>query len=111
MLFSSAKHEYPDDIFADSRMSFGDHIGELQIRLKRAVFGLFAIVLVGFLLDSLGQEMGWDNVGLGRPMLRFIKEPFEEQVRDFYRKRNERIAGKVANVSVQRTDPAEADRI
>jgi sec-independent protein translocase protein TatC len=111
MFFSADKYSYPDDIFAESRMSFGDHIGELQIRLKRALYGLVLVLLGGFLLDSLGQEMGWDNVGLGRPMLRFIKEPFEAQVRDFYRKRNDRFADKVANVPVHRTDPAEAARI
>jgi len=111
MLFSADKYSYPDDIFAESRMSFGDHIGELQIRLKRALFGLLIVLLGGFLLDSLGQEMGWENVGLGRPMLRFIKEPFEAQVRDFYRKRTDRFAEKVANVAVQRVDPAEAARI
>src|SRR5262245_42299243 len=108
MFFSADKYNYPDDIFAESRMSFGDHIGELQVRLKRALYGLLIVLLGGFLLDSLGQEMGWENVGLGRPMLRFIKEPFEAQVRDFYRKRSQRFDEKVANVSVHRTDPVEA---
>ncbi|HEY2784159.1 MAG TPA: twin-arginine translocase subunit TatC [Fimbriiglobus sp.] len=109
MFFSADKYNYPDDIFAQSRMSFADHIGELQVRLKRAVYVLLVFLIGGFLLDSIGQEMGWDHVGLGRPMLRFIKEPFEEQVRDFYRKRNLRVEKKVA--TLQRTDPAEAARI
>lgn len=111
MFFSSKAHEYPDDVFADSRMSFGDHIGELQMRLKKALYGLLIIMLGGIALDSIGQSLGMDNLGMGRPMLRFIKEPFEEQVRDFYRKRNARIEEKVSNVAVQRTDPAEAARI
>jgi len=31
--------EYPDDIFADTRMSFGDHLEELRQRMITALNG------------------------------------------------------------------------
>lgn len=87
MLFSSKEHNYPDDIFDDSRMSFGDHIEELRVRLIRALLGLGFFVILGFVLDSVGDWAGYPNVGIGRPMMRVIVDPVETQARNFYMKR------------------------
>lgn len=92
----------PDDIFKDSRMSFGDHIEELRSRLIKALIGLLFCLVIGFILDSIGQSMGWENFGVGRPMLRIIVYPVETQVRDFYAQRNERA---VKKLGVEKVDP------
>ncbi|CAN5588240.1 twin-arginine translocase subunit TatC [soil metagenome] len=77
----------PDDIFADSRMSFGDHIEELRSRLFKAIKGLLFCLFIGFLLDGIGYWMHWPNFGVGRPMMSLITKPVEDMVRDYYYKR------------------------
>jgi sec-independent protein translocase protein TatC len=84
--------EYPDDIFKDTRMSFGDHIEELRVRMLRALKALLFFMVFGFVLDAIGEAFKKPNLGVGRPVLRIITEPVEEQVRDFYNRRIERIA-------------------
>lgn len=98
----TAQFDDPDDIFKDSRMSFGDHIEELRSRLIKALIGLVFCLFIGFILDSVGQSMGWENFGVGRPMLRIIVYPVETQVRDFYAQRNERA---VKKLGVEKVDP------
>ena len=44
-------HDYPDDIFDQTRMSFGDHIEELRSRLLKAIYGLLFFLIIGFILD------------------------------------------------------------
>src|SRR5262245_57734423 len=83
-------HEYPDDIFAPTRMSFGDHIEELRQRAFKALKWLFFFLVFGFVLDSIGTAMDNPNIGVGRPMLKIITDPVEQQVRDFYNQRNEK---------------------
>ena len=105
MFFSSKdSHQNPDDIFADTRMSFGDHIEELRKHLLKAVYGLLVVMLGGFVLDAVGEALGTEYIGLGRPMLKVIVAPAEAQVRAFYAKRNERIADKLPEPSI-RTRP------
>jgi len=89
----------PDDIFAETRMSFGDHIEELRKYLLRAVYGLLVILFGGFLLDGLGEALDMENLGLGRPMLKVITEPVETQVRDFYTARNKKSEQKLQEIS------------
>ncbi len=84
--------EYPDDIFKDTRMSFGDHIEELRVRMLRALKALMFFMVFGFVLDAIGEGFNKPRLGVGRPVLRIITEPVEEQVRDFYNRRIERIA-------------------
>ncbi len=100
-------HQNPDDIFADTRMSFGDHIEELRKHLLKAVYGLLVVLLGGFVLDFLGEALGTEYIGLGRPMLKVIVAPAEEQVRAFYAQRNEQAAKKLPDPN-QRTSPEEA---
>jgi sec-independent protein translocase protein TatC len=83
-----SQHEYPDDIFDSSRMSFGDHLDELRTRMIRAVYGLVFCLSIGFVLDGIGTSTNNPNIGVGKPMLGIIIEPVETQVRDFYYRRN-----------------------
>ena len=108
MFFSSKNHAYPDDIFADTRMSFGDHIEELRKHLLRAIYGLLVVLLGGLALDFIGEQIGNPNIGVGRPMLRVIVDPAESQVRAFYARRNEQARQKLLAES---PDMAEVERI
>src|SRR5262245_22606855 len=102
--------EYPDDIFAHTRMSFGDHIEELRSRMIKAIKWLMFFMFIGFILDGIGQSVGNDNIGIGRPMLKIITEPVETQVRDFYYRRQEKLKEeKLANMP--KTDAEEIRRI
>lgn len=67
------KYNYSEDLFADTRMTFGEHLEELRKHLWRAVYG-FLICLAGSLF-------------IGRPVLRFIAAPVEEQMEEFYQRR------------------------
>jgi sec-independent protein translocase protein TatC len=91
---TSKRDEYPDDIFKDTRMSFGDHIEELRVRMFRGLKWLLFFLVFGFALDAIGEAIGNPNVGVGKPMLKIITDPVEEQVRDFYNRRNERETAK-----------------
>lgn len=102
MALSSNQFDDPDDIFKDTRMSFGDHIEELRSRLVKALIGLVFCMFIGFILDSIGKSLEWDNFGVGRPMLKIIADPVETQVRDFYAQRTEKSRKKL---SPERTPP------
>lgn len=85
-----SSQDYPDDIFDDTRMSFGDHIEELRTRMIRGLVGLIACMFVGFVLDAVGEATGNKSLGVGKPMLDVITDPVETQVRDFYSRRAEK---------------------
>src|SRR5581483_1773478 len=87
-------HEYPDDIFADTRMTFGEHIDELRTRMIRALLWLMVFLFIGVILDAVGEGVGNKKIGVGRPMLEVITDPIETQVRDFYNRRTETEAAK-----------------
>jgi sec-independent protein translocase protein TatC len=63
----------PDDFFADTRMSIGDHIEELRVHLFRAIGGFLVGLVFGFFL--------------GRPVMLFIAAPVEDRLMKFYEKR------------------------
>jgi sec-independent protein translocase protein TatC len=67
----------PEDIFADTRMSFGDHIEELRTHLWRAIAGFIVCLFV--------------SLFFGRPVLQFIAAPVEKELDGFYQRRVERI--------------------
>ena len=98
--------DYPDNMFDKSRMSFGDHIEELRSRLLKALYGLGLCLIMGFVLDYIGQQMQWPHFGVGRPMLRIITEPAESQVRAFMERRNQKNANRL-----QIKDASEEERI
>lgn len=83
----------PDDMFADTRMSFGEHIEDLRTHLLRAFWGF----LIAFVIA----------IPLGTPVLRFIASPVEKALDEFYDRFNaaqsdkiqaELLSGKYANV-------------
>ncbi len=102
--------DYPDDIFDNTRMSFGDHIEELRSRLIKALLGLAFCLVIGFVLDGIGDYMGKPNFGMGRPAMRIITEPVESQVRNFYARRTQSTVAQ-DKLIFNRTTPEEADRI
>lgn len=101
----SSSPEYPDDIFADTRMTFGEHIEELRMRMIKGLIGLVICLFIGFILDAIGQAVKNPNIGIGRPMLAIITNPVETQVRDFYNRRLETIrAEKLSHITQTPTD-------
>jgi sec-independent protein translocase protein TatC len=102
-LFAKARGprpEYDDDFFRETRMSFGDHLEELRTRMWRALKGLGLCLFLGFILDGIGDRLHLPWLGVGKPMLKVITEPVEDQVRKFYEERDERIRGEVAEAQV-----------
>jgi sec-independent protein translocase protein TatC len=67
----------PDDFFAETRMSFGDHIEELRTHLWRAIAG-FGVAL--FL-----------SLFIGHHVVRFITAPVEQQLQKFRERRNREV--------------------
>src|SRR5207248_9362524 len=63
----------PDDLFSDTRMSFGDHLEELRTHLWRALAGFLIGLVFGFFVCPI--------------VLDFIKAPVEQQLMQFYRNR------------------------
>ena len=66
-------HIDPEDMFADTRMSFGDHIEDLRVHLWRAIKGFFFACIFGFFI--------------GKQVLVFIAHPVEKQLQVFYDRR------------------------
>ncbi len=64
----------PDDMFADTRMSFGDHIEDLRSHLMRAVIG-FVVAMLLCIFPPIGP---WS--------VNFIVSPVEEQLQVFYKR-------------------------
>jgi sec-independent protein translocase protein TatC len=89
--------DYDEDFFKDTRMSFGDHLDELRTRMWRAVKGLGLCLVIGFILDSVGDRLGYKWLGVGKPMLKIITDPVEAQVKEFYKERNEATKVKLAD--------------
>ncbi|HUR54460.1 MAG TPA: twin-arginine translocase subunit TatC [Gemmataceae bacterium] len=109
---SKHDHQYPDDIFADTRMSFGEHIDELRTRLIRALMGLFFCMVIGFILDGIGSSVGNKNIGIGRPMIDVITEPVISQVKKFYQNRNDKaFSEKLKTVSTSAIPPERIQEI
>jgi sec-independent protein translocase protein TatC len=103
--------DYPDDIFDNTRMSFGDHIEELRSRLIKALLGLGFCLIIGFILDGIGDYLDRPGFGMGRPAMRIITEPVESQVRNFYARRNASPQAQDKLKGIRRTEPAEVLRI
>ncbi len=102
--------EYDEDFFRDSRMSFGDHLEELRTRMWKAIKGLGLCLIIGFILDGIGDRAGLPWLGIGRPMLKVITDPIKEQVKQFYADRAEAAKGNLKdarehhdNERIQRT--------
>ncbi len=59
-----------DDLFAHTRMSFGDHIEELRLRMIRAILGFLVALVVGLFV--------------GQPVMELIQAPVRSQLEKFY---------------------------
>lgn len=64
----------PDDFFAETRMTFGEHIEDLRRHLIRALLGFAIGVVISFFI--------------GKPVLDFIAAPVEQQLGIFYKRYN-----------------------
>jgi sec-independent protein translocase protein TatC len=99
--------QYPDDMFAETRMPLGDHIEELRYRMITALKWLLFFMVIGFILDAVGQSLGNDRIGVGKPMLKEITDPVESQTRDFYYRR----AMKLMNEKISKLTGAPPERV
>lgn len=66
----------PEDFFADTRMTFGDHLEELRRHLWHALAGFGVAVFLSFFI--------------GRSAVNFITAPVKKQLREFYNHRVEK---------------------
>lgn len=83
--------QYPDDVFAETRMPLGEHIEELRYRMITALKWLLFFMVIGFILDAVGTSLKNEKIGVGKPMLKIITEPVETQTRDFYYRRTQKL--------------------
>ncbi len=56
MVFKPRPEPYSEDIFSDSRMSFGEHIEDLRSHLLRAIYGFLIALLLSFAIGSYVLE-------------------------------------------------------
>jgi sec-independent protein translocase protein TatC len=96
-------HADPEDLFAETRMSFGDHIEVLRLHLVRALVGFFLGLVV--------------SLFFGQYVVRFIGAPVERELYAFFNKRAARIADRLqsgdaqeAQLNVDREIPVRIDR-
>jgi sec-independent protein translocase protein TatC len=89
------RNVYPDDVFADSRMPLEDHLHELAVRLRRALAGVCAVMLLGVAADFAGMYLKVPWLGFGFPALQFITAPAATEVDAFYLRRYEATVEKI----------------
>jgi len=87
-----------EDLFADTRMSFGEHIEELRWHLVRAIAGFAIVVHLVFILDGVGYATD-TKIGIGKPMMEFIQRPVQSALRDFSNRRLEKAMEEMRNNS------------
>jgi sec-independent protein translocase protein TatC len=99
-----------EDLFADTRMSFGDHIEELRWHLFRALIGAGLIIILIFVLDGIGYALesfgltnGWE-LGAGLPLMRFIARPVELELNRVYDRRLQKLQSEAKKADEQ-ADP------
>jgi sec-independent protein translocase protein TatC len=79
-------HVDPEDMFAETRMSFGDHLEELRTHLWRAIKGFVLAMIVALCF--------------GNYVVQFITAPVEDQLHRFY----ERAARKRSRALLEKAD-------
>ncbi len=62
-----------DDLFADTRMSFGDHIEDLRKHLMRAIIGFVVAMVASFTFSSYVLDF------IQKPIVKALNE-FKERV-------------------------------
>lgn len=73
MSIGNLKDQHSEDYFAETRMSFGDHIEELRQYLWRAIIGFLIAVVAAFFF--------------GNKIVDFIAAPVEQELGQFYKRR------------------------
>jgi sec-independent protein translocase protein TatC len=73
MIFGDDKDNDPEDMFKDTRMSFGDHIEELRVHLWRGILG-FLVALIG-------------SFFVGKYLVEFIGQPVREQLLEYQKEK------------------------
>jgi sec-independent protein translocase protein TatC len=68
----------PEDIFRDTRMSFGEHIEELRSHMLRAIYGFVVGMVVALIFAK------W--------VFAIITGPVQDQLMEFYQRRVEKVA-------------------
>jgi sec-independent protein translocase protein TatC len=84
-----------EDLFATTRMSFGDHIEVLRSHLWRALAGFVGCLFLVFIVDTIGYLTD-TPIGIGRPATLFVQVPVEQELQKFYDRRAEQFARKMA---------------
>lgn len=74
---SKGKNDSSEDMFAETRMSFGDHLEELRVHLWKAVIGFLVAVFFSFFI--------------GKTVLQIIAKPVEAQLGKFYSDRVQKM--------------------
>ena len=95
------RYDHSEDLFADTRMSFGEHIEDLRTHLMKAIKGLAFCITIGFVLDSIGLAIGANWIGIGRPMMDVITNPVREQLNAFYDRKEAAVVDKAAQDEVE----------
>lgn len=77
MIFKKGPPQSSEDMFADTRMSFGEHIEDLRRHLVRAIVGFVIALLVSFTFGNI--------------VLEWIKAPVAKQLEAYYQKRSQKL--------------------
>jgi sec-independent protein translocase protein TatC len=98
-LYFSEKPDRDEDLFAATRMPFGEHLEALRWHLGRAVAGFAAILGLVLTIDFAGHAAGLP-IGVGKPLLEEIARPVEQALDEFHERRARRLADRMrADVS------------
>ncbi len=85
--------QYDEDLFAESTMTFGEHLEELRICLWKAILGLLAGIIVGLFV--------------GGPVVNFIQQPLTNALTYYYQ--NETLS-KLEEAAAQSGGSRQADK-
>lgn len=78
----SDESDRAEDLFEETRMSLGEHIEDLRRHLLRALAGFLVGMAVGFYVSP--------------EVLKFISDPISSELMQFYRRRQETLARRLA---------------
>jgi Tat protein translocase TatC len=102
-MFKFKKQTYSEDMFSDTRMSFGDHLEDLRIHLWRALYWFFFMIIGVFVLDGIGLITNWRipytnvQIGVGYPMFRFIIAPIRQELSEYRVRRAKKVLQTLEN--------------
>jgi sec-independent protein translocase protein TatC len=77
----SQRYQYSEDLFADTRMTFGEHLEELRTCMWRALGGFMIALVLSFFV--------------GKQALEFISKPVEDELGRFYERRKDQVIEKL----------------